>query len=136
MGIICNIRSTPRIRPNWQKSKGLIMWKLIKRTLTTLAVTTTMTSALLASSAASAVTVVEYHNAALDAYFITGRTTEQALLDAAPSFRRTGMTFQATSGTDSSGTYTRICRFYVSLTAPYTSSADGCDDPNRDERAG
>lgn len=70
----------------------------------------------------SAVTVVEYHNAALDAYFITGRSNEQTLLDGAAGFRRTGMTFQATNGADASGALTRICRFYVSLTNPYTSS--------------
>ena len=98
------------------------MWKPIARTFATLASIATLSAALLASTASNAVTVVEYHNAALDAYFITGRTTEQALLDAAPSFRRTGMTFQATSGTDTSGAFTRICRFYVSLSNPYTSS--------------
>ena len=40
------------------------------------------------------VTVVEYYNATLDAYFITGRTAEQTTLDALPAdFRRTGMQF-------------------------------------------
>ncbi len=87
------------------------MWKFIAISL-----------AALVPSAVSAVTVVEYHNSALDAYFITGRSGEQTLLDSVPSFRRTGMTFQATSGTDASGAFTRICRFYVSLTNPYTSS--------------
>ena len=74
------------------------------------------------SALASAVTVIEYYNSALDAYFITGRANEQALLDGSAGFRRTGMSFQATDATVGSATLSRICRFYVSTTNPFTSS--------------
>ena len=48
--------------------------------------------ALLSGSAfAQQVTVVEFYNKTLDAYFITGRLTEQQTLDAQLDFRRTGM---------------------------------------------
>lgn len=78
--------------------------------------------ALAYSAFASAVTVIEYYNSALDAYFITGRANEQALLDGSAGFRRTGMSFQATEATVGSATLSRICRFYVSTTNPFTSS--------------
>jgi len=78
--------------------------------------------ALVYSAVASAVTVVEYFNTALDAYFITGRGSEQTLLDGSPSFKRTGMSFVATEATVESATLSRICRFYVSVSTPFTSS--------------
>ncbi len=78
--------------------------------------------ALVCSAVASAVTVVEYFSTALDAYFITGRANEQALLDGSPSFQRTGMSFAATEATVESATLSRICRFYVSVSTPFTSS--------------
>ena len=78
--------------------------------------------ALASSALASAVTVVEYYNTALDAYFITGRANEQALLDGSSGFRRTGMSFQATDATVGSVTLSRICRFYISVANPFTSS--------------
>lgn len=74
---------------------------------------------------AQTLTVVEYRNAALDAYFITGHSTEQALLDANTSFTRTGMSFTATALTAASstqGTQGKVCRFYVSNASPYVSS--------------
>lgn len=76
----------------------------------------------------TAVTVVEYYNATLDAYFITGRAAEQVALDGAPGdFRRTGMQFSATAAANALEAVgqTRICRFYVSVPAPasaFTSS--------------
>lgn len=95
----------------FKEVRDTIMWKSIA-----------LAVALLASGTCQAVTVVEYYNSTIDAYFITGRTNEQTALDTVSSFRRTGMTFQAASGTDTTGTYTRICRFYISLANPYTSS--------------
>ncbi len=74
------------------------------------------------SALAGAVTVVEYYNTGLDAYFITGRSNEQVLLDGTSGFRRTGMSFQATDATVGSATLSRICRFYVSVSNPFTSS--------------
>ena len=74
------------------------------------------------SAVAHAVTVIEYFNAALDAYFITGRANEQTLLDAAAGFRRTGVSFQAADTSTGSAALSRICRFYVATTNPFTSS--------------
>ncbi len=69
-----------------------------------------------------AVTVVEYYNKAVDAYFITGRVAEQTALDGVADFQRTGMTFQAVAATGAASTLTKICRFYIHSTSPYTSS--------------
>jgi len=80
--------------------------------------------AVLASSAAwsQAVTVVEYYNRTLDSYFITGRDNEKQQLDTISDFQRTGMTFQAVAAASAAPTDTRVCRFYVSLSSPYTST--------------
>jgi len=68
------------------------------------------------ASAQQAVTVVEYYNKATALYFLTGRATEQALLDAQPDFQRTGMTFAAV---DASGTVNapldRVCRYRIAV---------------------
>ncbi len=72
-----------------------------------------------------AVTVVEYYNQPLDAYFITGRVNEQQSLDAAAGFQRTGMTFQAVtaaSALSNPAAGTRVCRFYVNTGSPYANS--------------
>lgn len=74
-------------------------------------------------AAAQSVTVVEYYNRPLDAYFMTGRSTEQSTLDALPAdFSRTGMEFAATAAAAANATQVRICRFYISLSTPFTSS--------------
>ena len=78
-----------------------------------------------ASAVASAqpVTVVEYYNRALDAYFMTGRGNEQTLLDSLPAdFSRTGMEFAATAAATAVAPQVRICRFYVSIITPLTNS--------------
>ena len=69
-----------------------------------------------------AVTVVEYYSKTLDAYFITGRASEQATLDTVAAFQRTGMTFTAVSAGSAPASLTKICRFYISTATPYTSS--------------
>lgn len=71
---------------------------------------------------AQTITVVEYYNKVVDAYFITGRTNEQTALDGVADFQRTGMTFQATAAATAPAALTKICRFYISSTTPYTSS--------------
>ena len=71
------------------------------------------------SACAQAVTVVEYYNQTLDAYFITGRATEQQQLDVLPVFQRTGMSFEATA---SAGGTAQVCRFYVNIATPYANS--------------
>ena len=68
------------------------------------------------------VTVVEYYNKTLDAYFITGRASDQAALDTLSAFQRTGMTFAATAAASATAAQTKICRFYISTATPYTSS--------------
>ena len=75
-----------------------------------------------AQTQAQTVNVVEYRNKTLDAYFITGRANEQAVLDTVADFSRTGMTFQAVSATTSNATLTKVCRFYVSLASPFVNS--------------
>ena len=71
---------------------------------------------------ANNVTVIEYYNRDLDAYFITGRTNEQTALDGVASFQRTGGTFAASSASTETAGLTPICRYYISLASPYTSS--------------
>ncbi|HPT57915.1 MAG TPA: hypothetical protein PLK42_14630, partial [Casimicrobium sp.] len=72
---------------------------------------------------ASAIDVVEYYNRSLDAYFLTGRATEQALLDAAADFSRTGMRFTAEPAANASSLgLASICRYYASLATPFVSS--------------
>lgn len=68
------------------------------------------------------ITVVEYFNSTLNAYFITGRSSEQSDLDASPYFLRTGMSFQALSTNPVTGGAGGICRFYVALATPHTST--------------
>lgn len=75
-----------------------------------------------AAASAQAVTVVEYYNRTLDSYFVTGRASEQQQLDGITDFQRTGMTFQAVAATGDTTGLTRICRFYVSLGNPFTST--------------
>ncbi len=79
-------------------------------------------AALALSASAQTVTVVEYYNKALDAYFVTGRTSEQSVLDGIADFQRTGMTFQAIATASATSAQTKICRFYISSTSPFTSS--------------
>ena len=67
-------------------------------------------------------TVVEYYNRDLDAYFVTGRANEQAAIDGVASFQRTGGTFAATSAANETVGLTPICRYYISVANPYTSS--------------
>ena len=71
---------------------------------------------------AQAVSVVEYYNKPLDAYFITGRINEQTALDALSSFERTGMSFQAVAASGAPASMTRICRFYINTTTPFAST--------------
>ncbi len=71
---------------------------------------------------AQIVTVVEYYNKTLDAYFVTGRSGEQTALDGVADFQRTGMTFQATAVAGAATNQTKICRFYISISNPYVSS--------------
>ncbi|MBC7710732.1 MAG: hypothetical protein H7203_11750 [Rhizobacter sp.] len=86
------------------------------------ALTLTALSSSLNSAWAQSVTVTEYYNKTLDAYFITGRANEQQTLDATADFQRTGMTFQAVAAIAATTATTRICRFYINVASPFTSS--------------
>ena len=66
--------------------------------------------------------VVEYYVKTLDAYFITGRTNEQQILDRSGDISRTGVTFQAINAANANPDLTKICRFYVGQTSPFVSS--------------
>lgn len=74
------------------------------------------------TASAQTVTAVEYYNKAVDAYFVTARVNEQTALDGVADFQRTGMTFQAVAAASATNAQTKICRFYISTTSPYTSS--------------
>ncbi len=72
--------------------------------------------------AQTAVTVIEYYNRTLDAYFITGRGNEQEILDRVVDFQRTGMSFSAVSAGTAPASLSQICRYYVNTTEPFTNS--------------
>ena len=93
-------------------------FNVVRRVFASLVALTT----LLASASAQTVTVVEYRNKTLDAYFITGRIAEQQLLDTVADFSRTGMSFQADAAASAPSALTKICRFYVNLTNPFVNS--------------
>ena len=76
----------------------------------------------LAARSVETVTVVEYYNQSLDAYFISARPAEQALLDDAAGFSRSGTRFVANAAADATASQTRICRFYISSASPFVSS--------------
>ena len=94
--------------------------KFLQIILAALAITAA--SSTLSSVWAQSVNVIEYYNKTLDAYFITGRANEQQTLDATTDFQRTGMTFQAVAAASATTATTRVCRFYISLSSPFTSS--------------
>jgi hypothetical protein len=86
------------------------------------------------------VTVVEYHHAAFDHYFITPVADEIAKLDArAPPFEdwsRTGLTFKAYVNASAPAGSNAICRFFNSSFAPksshfYAGHGFGCEDTLR-----
>ena len=70
------------------------------------------------------VTVAEFYNTALDAYFVSGRPAEQYLIDGVAGFTRTGSTFQSKSAlaTDLTVAEDSVCRYYISTTSPFASS--------------
>lgn len=68
------------------------------------------------------VTVVEYYNKTVAAYFLTARATEQASLDAVPDFERTGMTFAATSAAGAALPLDPVCRYRIAVSDSAVSS--------------
>ncbi|MCS6996778.1 MAG: S41 family peptidase [Casimicrobiaceae bacterium] len=72
-------------------------------------------------AAAETVTVVEYYNTRINAYFITGRAHEQALLDGIADFRRTGMTFEARAASAALPGQQPVCRYQIRVTQQFSS---------------
>jgi carboxyl-terminal processing protease len=65
--------------------------------------------------AQSTVTVVEYYNKSVAAYFLTGRSAEQSALDGNADFQRTGMSFQATAAAGATASLDPVCRYRIAL---------------------
>ena len=79
-----------------------------------------VTTAVLALSVARAsaqapVTVVEYYNKSIAAYFLTGRSAEQAALDTAADFERTGVSFSASSAVGALAPLDTVCRYRIAV---------------------
>jgi len=69
------------------------------------------------ATAQTAVTVVEYYNKTVAAYFLTGRANEQATLDGISDFQRTGMTFQAVTAASATSAQSAVCRYRILVNA-------------------
>jgi carboxyl-terminal processing protease len=85
----------------WLQSlfKEYLPVNLIRRTFFTLSALALWSSFASTASAQAPVTVVEYQSTASGLYFITGRPSEQTLLDGLPTlWTRTGMQFQTLAG--------------------------------------
>ena len=67
------------------------------------------------AAAQTPVTVVEYYNKNIAAYFLTGRAAEQVSLDALGDFQRTGATFVATSAMGASAPLDSVCRYRINV---------------------
>jgi Repeat of unknown function (DUF5648) len=98
------------------------------------------TGSVVAPPPPATVTVVEYHHATFDHYFITPVAAEIALLDAAaPPFQdwsRTGFTFNAYVNATAPAASVAICRFFNTSFAPksshfYAAHGFGCEDTIR-----
>lgn len=68
-----------------------------------------------AAVAQSSVTVVEYYNKAVAAYFLTGRVAEQTAVDANADFERTGMSFVATAAAGAAAPLDSVCRYRIAI---------------------
>ena len=95
------------------------------------------TATVTAPAGPTTVTVVEYHHASFDHYFITPVVDEIALLDAhAPPFQdwsRTGFSFKAYTNATAPAASVAICRFFNDHFAPksshfYAAHGFGCED--------
>jgi C-terminal processing protease CtpA/Prc len=74
------------------------------------------------ASAQQAVTVVEYYNKSIAAYFLTGRAAEQATLDGISTFERTGVSFVATTAAGAAAPLDGVCRYRIAITGSSFSS--------------
>lgn len=90
---------------------------LMRRILVTLGVAFATTT-----FAQTPVSVVEYYNKSIASYFLTGRATEQATLDATPAFMRTGVSFVATAAAGAAAPLDSVCRYRINVTGSTFSS--------------
>ena len=97
--------------------KSIAPASLIRRIVFTLCGVFTATA-----FAQTPVTVVEYYNKTIASYFLTGRATEQAALDGAADFQRTGMTFVATAASGAAAPLDSVCRYRINVTGSTFSS--------------
>jgi carboxyl-terminal processing protease len=67
------------------------------------------------AAAQTPVTVIEYYNSITALYFLTGRPSEQALLDQQANFKRTGVTFPAVTASGSAAPLDPICRYAITV---------------------
>ena len=67
----------------------------------------------LPAAAQQPVTVVEYYNASIATYFLTGRASEQSILDSLVDFKRTGMSFQAVAAGGAAAPLAPVCRYRI-----------------------
>ncbi len=67
------------------------------------------------AQATATVTVVEYYNKTIAAYFLTGRVAEQTVLDGVADFQRTGMSFVAPAATGATVPLDTVCRYRISI---------------------
>ncbi len=72
--------------------------------------------------AQTAVTVVEYYNTSINAYFLTGRAAEQVALDGSAEFQRTGMTFAAAAAAGAAPPLDPVCRYRIAVSDSSVSS--------------
>ncbi len=92
------------------------------KSLLVFAVIATLFSGATSAVAQTPVTVVEYYNKAIAAYFLTGRSAEQATLDTVADFQRTGASFTAVSATGASAPLDSACRYRIAVTGSTFSS--------------
>lgn len=74
----------------------------------------TFTQTLMAQATVT-VTVVEYYNKTIAAYFLTGRPAEQTSLDGAADFQRTGTSFIAPAATGAVLPLDSVCRYRIAI---------------------
>ncbi len=78
------------------------------------------------------ITAVEYYRSDTNQYFLTGRATEQALLDGVTDFKRTGMTFVALPASKATiSSRDSVCRYRIEVAPTQASThfyglADDC----------
>ena len=92
------------------------------KSLLLFAVVATLAAGATRAIAQTPVTVVEYYNKTIAAYFLTGRSAEQATLDTVADFRRTGASFTAVSATGAVAPLDSVCRYRIAVTGSTFSS--------------